>query len=67
MVNFNKFSSENTAIFSTIFCLKMTIVSLKCVSCHSNQEWRSIGVDTVVQMLKMPLGSSYLVSARILI
>ena len=46
MVNFGKFSSENTVIFDD-FLPKMTKVRSKYVSWDSNQEWGSIEADTV--------------------
>ena len=50
MVNFGKFSFENTVIFDD-FLLKMTKVRPKYVSWGSNQEWGSIEADTVYEAL----------------
>ena len=49
MVNFGKFSSENTVIFED-FSPKMTKVRPKYVSWGSNQEWGSIDADTVYDL-----------------
>ena len=47
MVNFDKFSSENTVIFDD-FSPKITVVRPKYVPRGSIQEWGSIEADTVI-------------------
>ena len=50
MVNFDKFSSENTVIFDD-FSPKITVVRPKYVPRGSIQEWGSIEADTVHSVL----------------
>ena len=49
MVYFAEKSSKIT-VFLADFSPKLTIVRPKCVSWRSNQEWRSIGMDTVFDL-----------------
>ena len=49
MVIFGQILSKNTLILDKKL-LKMTIVCPKCAPWRSNQEWRSICVDTVTKM-----------------
>ena len=50
MLNFDKKSVKIT-VFLDDFSPKLTIVSPKCVSWLSNQEWCSICVDTISDLV----------------
>ena len=50
MVYFGEKSSKIT-VFLADLLPKLTIVGPKCVSWHSNQEWRSICADTVCYLI----------------
>ena len=55
MVNFGKFSSENTVTFDD-FSPKITVVRPKYVHRGSIQEWGSIEADTVLKKLLYTVG-----------